>query len=248
MSSTQITPADQSQSQTTGPPIVGNGAVSPGIFDLYQPPGWSMDEMRLADGTTPPHWSTLIKLLGELGPDELTARWEQARRLIHENGVTYNVYGDPRGMERPWQLDLLPVMLSSEEWKRLERGLLQRARLLDLILADLYGPQTLLRDNLLPPALILAHPNFLRPCHDIHVPNRRYLHVYAADLGRGGDGNLWVLGDRTQAPSGMGYALENRIVMSGTLAEAFRDCQIRRLAPFFSYTSSDAHATGTPAP
>lgn len=213
--------------------VSGEVPSAASMFDLYQLPTSSLDEMRRPDGTLHDHWQTLSQLLGDLGPMELTARWEQARRLIHENGVTYNVYGDPRGMERPWQLDALPVMLSLEQWRQMESGLVQRAQLLDLILADLYGPQTLLRDNLLPPALVLAHPNFLRPCHDINVPGRRYLHLYAADLGRGSDGQWWVLGDRTQAPSGMGYALENRIVLSSTLTEAFRECKVRRLAPFF---------------
>jgi hypothetical protein len=90
-------------------------------------------------------WAPLVRGLGELGREQMARRWEQARRLIHENGVTYNVYGDPRGTDRPWELDLLPLLLPRDEWRALEIGLTQRAQLLNLVLADLYGPQRLLR-------------------------------------------------------------------------------------------------------
>src|SRR5260370_23011769 len=100
-----------------------------------------------------PHWSGFLQALTALGLPELTRRWEEAKQLIHENGVTYNVYGDPRGMDRPWQLDPVPLLIAAEEAKAMEAGLVQRARLLEGILADLYGPQRLLREGLLPPEL-----------------------------------------------------------------------------------------------
>ena len=119
------------------------------------------------------------------------------------------------------------------EWARLETGLVQRTTLLNLILADLYGPQTLLDAGLLPPSLVFSNPAFLRPCHGIRVPHGIHLHLHAVDLARLPDGQWWVLADRTQAPSGAGYALENRIVISRSLPETFRDCQVQRLASFF---------------
>ncbi|MFO0804817.1 MAG: circularly permuted type 2 ATP-grasp protein [Gemmataceae bacterium] len=190
-------------------------------------PGSGFDEARW------PHWAPFFASLDELGPAEIAHRWWDAQHLIRENGVTYNVYGDPRGAARPWQLDPIPLLISPEESSFLEAGLVQRGRLLERILADLYGPQTLLKNGLLPPELVFPNPGFLRPCHGIKLPGGRHLHLYAANLGRGADGRWRVLGDRTQAPSGAGYALENRIVMTRTLPEAFRDCRVLRLATFF---------------
>ncbi|MEO0588777.1 MAG: circularly permuted type 2 ATP-grasp protein, partial [Planctomycetota bacterium] len=111
---------------------------------------------------------------------------------------------------------------------------MQRARVLNMVLADLYGPQRLLTEGLLPPELVFAHPHFLRPCHGIAVPGDQHLILYAADLARNPDGSWWVVNDRTQAPSGAGYALENRVVLSRMLPGLFRDCGVRRLATFFA--------------
>ncbi len=191
------------------------------------------DEMLDARGSLREHWRTFSDALENLGHDEFRHRWQEAKDLIRENGVTYNVYGDPRGLDRPWQMDPLPVLIDANEAGIIEAGLIQRCRLLEAILADLYGPQTLLKNGLLPPELVLANPGFLRPCHGLRLPGNRYLHLVAMDLGRGPDGGIRVLGDRTQAPSGAGYALENRIVSSRMLPEVFRDCRVQRLALFF---------------
>ena len=109
-------------------------------------------------------------MLDSLGVEELTRRWEQARRLIHDNGVTYNVYGDPQGMQRPWELDAVPLVIAPEEWERLAAALVQRVQVLNALLADVYGPQKLLSTGLLPPELVFAHPDFLRPCHNVRLP------------------------------------------------------------------------------
>jgi uncharacterized circularly permuted ATP-grasp superfamily protein/uncharacterized alpha-E superfamily protein len=199
----------------------------------YTPAKDVWDEMLIAPGEPRPHWIPVVRWLRGQGRNELARRWEQGQRLIHENGVTYNVYGDPRGMHRPWELDAVPLVVSSGEWARLDRALAQRARLLNLVLADLYGSQHLVRDGLLPPERIYANPAFLRPCHGVAFPGGIALHVYAADLARAADGRFWVIADRTQAPSGAGYALENRIVVSRTLPEIFRECRVQRLAAFF---------------
>ena len=200
----------------------------------YHPPPAGFDEAADPATGPRPHWHRFFRALDDLGHVELGRRWRDAQHLIRENGVTYNVYGDPRGIARPWQLDPVPLLIPPAEAAHLEAGLLQRGRLLELLLADLYGPQRLLRDGLIPPELVYPNPGFLRPCHGIKVPGGRFLHLYAANLGRGADGRWRVLGDRTQAPSGAGYALENRIVMTRTLPEAFRDCRAHRLALFFA--------------
>lgn len=194
------------------------------------------DEMRDGDaaGPTRPHWRTFATRFDALGAPEIEHRWEQAQRLIQENGVTYNVYGDPRGMDRPWALDPVPLLISPEEWRGIEAALIQRAKLLDLVLADLYGPQKLLTEGHLPPELAFANRGFLRPVHGAKVPGGSYLTLYGVDLARSPDGRWWVLGDRTQAPSGAGYALENRTVISRILPLMFRDCRVQRLASFFA--------------
>jgi uncharacterized circularly permuted ATP-grasp superfamily protein/uncharacterized alpha-E superfamily protein len=191
------------------------------------------DEAFDRAGTPRPHWTRFFAALRELGTPELLRRWRDAREFIRGNGVTYNVYGDPDGTDRPWQLDPVPLLLPPEEAAALERGLTQRARLLELVLTDLYGPQQLLKGGFLPPELVYPNPGLLRPLHGVRVPGGRFLHLYAANLGRGADGRWRVIGDRTQAPSGAGYALENRIVMTRTLPEAFAACRVHRLARFF---------------
>src|SRR6202521_3570978 len=191
------------------------------------------DEMSAALGVLRPHWNIFINSLSALGNRELARRWQTARQRIRENGVTYNVYGDPLGMDRPWNLDSIPLMIPPSKWSQLEAGLIQRARLLNLILADLYGPQQLLPGGLLPPALVFASPGFWRPCHGVPVAGNTYLHLLAVDLARGPDGEWWVISDRTQAPSGAGYSLENRIVLAETFPDLFREFQVKRLASFF---------------
>jgi uncharacterized circularly permuted ATP-grasp superfamily protein/uncharacterized alpha-E superfamily protein len=191
------------------------------------------DEMIEPDGSLRPHWRMFVSQLDDLGPEELPRRWEQARRLIRENGITHNVYGDPDGLDRPWNLDMVPLLIPAAEWREISDGLQQRARLLDALLADIYGPAVCVSEGLLPPELLYCNPGFLRACHGISLPRGQWLHLYAADLIRSTDGQFRVLSDRTQAPSGAGYSLENRIVLTGILPTVFRQCNVKRLAPFF---------------
>ena len=197
-----------------------------------------------------PHWKQFLSSLGPIHPDRMVERWEGARRRLRQNGVTYNIYGDPQGIERPWPLDLIPLLVTGDEWRQIEAGVVQRAHLLNALLIDLYGPQTLIRSGRLPASLIYADPAFRRPCHGLSVPGNQYLHFYAVDLARGGDGRWWVLGDRTNTPSGAGYALENRSVVSQVLSETYRYCQVERLNPFFiafrDALSALAPGPGTP--
>jgi len=195
--------------------------------------GISWNEMRGPDGAVRPHWQVLDRALNEFGPGEMWRRWEQARQLIRQHGVSFNVYGDARGLDRPWPLDPVPVVLAPDEFASLAAGLAQRATLLDRLLADVYGPRRVIREGLLPPEVVLAHPGLLRACAGIVPPGGRFLHFYAADLVRAPEGDLRVLADRTQAPAGAGYALENRIVLGRVLPEAFRECHAQRLASFF---------------
>jgi uncharacterized circularly permuted ATP-grasp superfamily protein/uncharacterized alpha-E superfamily protein len=203
---------------------------------LYQSPlryGDAYDELS-ADGVKPrPHWASLMDSLKEIGPEELGRRCAQAERRIRENGITYNIYSDPLGANRPWEIDIVPFLISSDEWRYIESGIIQRARLLNLILEDLYGAQELLSSGRFPAELLYANPAFLRPMVGVRVPPHSYLHMLAIDLARSPDGQWWVLSDRTQAPSGSGYALENRTIVSDVLPNLFSSSNVLRLAPFF---------------
>ncbi|BDT68316.1 hypothetical protein os1_24980 [Comamonadaceae bacterium OS-1] len=204
-------------------------------------------------------WGAFFGQLGANGFAELNHRTEQLQRQIHDNGVTYNVYADPDNPQRPWSLDLFPMIVSPESWKRIEAGVLQRVRVLDRVLADIYGPQQLLARGLLPPALVQGHPGYLRPMHGVQPLGGTHLHITAFDLARGPDGNWWVVSQRTQAPSGLGYLLENRLSISRLFPQAFESMHIQRLASTYrslvdglkrmSPAGKDAHiALLTPGP
>ncbi len=199
----------------------------------YAPGGPYFDEMVETGGEVRGAWRTLADSLRRIGPDGLARRWQQGQRLIRDNGITYNVYGDPHGTDRPWPVDPIPMTIGEAEWARIDAAIAQRASLLNAILGDLYGPQRLLHDGLVPPELVYANPGYLRSCHGVGVPGDTRLHFYAADLARSPDGQWWIIADRAQAPSGAGYALENRMVSTRTLPDVFRQASVRRLARFF---------------
>jgi uncharacterized circularly permuted ATP-grasp superfamily protein/uncharacterized alpha-E superfamily protein len=192
------------------------------------------DEMLADDGRLRPSWRVFFDHLDNATPTQMRQQLDYVRRRILENGVTYNVYANPKGADRPWELDPLPMILSQDEWSAISSAVIQRARLLNALLGDLYGEQRLLRDGNIPPALVYGHSGFLWPCQGIRPPDDIWLHLYAADLARSPDGRWWVIADRTQAPSGAGYALENRGIVSRLFPEKFRELGVLRMAPFFA--------------
>ena len=198
------------------------------------PSGPVWDELVTGTGRLRPHWQRLMGRLAPLDREELAELRDEAGRLLRQNGVAYTIYGDPRPAERPWPLDLLPLLIPAEEWRAIEAGSVQRAALLNAVLADIYGPQRLVAEGLLPPSLLHANPGYLRPSCGVAPPGGIYLHLYAIDLARSGDGRWWVLADRLQAPSGAGYALENRNVVSCVLADSIAGEAVEPIAPFFA--------------
>ncbi|HVI51431.1 MAG TPA: circularly permuted type 2 ATP-grasp protein [Candidatus Sulfotelmatobacter sp.] len=223
---------DERRRTTADQPGSGQEAL-PGAFRLGYPllrGRW--DEMVTGHGALRPHWEPFIEALSALPDQEMQSRWEGAQRLIRENGVTYNVYGDPRGLDRPWQLDPVPLLIAPEEWKSIEAALVQRASLMNHILADLYGNQDMLLEGMIPPALVYANPAYLRPLRHAAVPGGVHLHLYAVDIARDENGQWWVMADRCEAPSGVGYALENRAIVSRTLSDIMRTLPVEPLAPF----------------
>jgi len=208
-------------------------ANSPLLLGNYQPVAGLYDEMFQGDGTVRPHCERFLTEFESLGRVELSQRWEQVERFVRENGMVYHAYGDPSAAVRPWDLDAVPLIISADEWRTVSQGLVQRARLMNQILTDLFGPQTLLSKGLVPPGLVFGNPGFARSFHGQHGSGGRYLHLYAVDLARASDGRWWVVGDRTDSPMGMAYALENRIAVSRMLPSVIHDCQVERLASFF---------------
>ncbi len=186
------------------------------------------------EGQVRRHWQPLIEGLFEDDARAARRAAEFTRRMIVENGITYNVYADRQGRDRPWILDPLPYLVSAPEWKTIEAGVAQRARLLNAVLADLYGRQELLSRGALPAEIPYGHPNFLWPCTNIRPPGDRWLSIYAVDLARAADGRWWVLADRTQAPSGPGYALENRQIVRRAFPHLAQSMEVRPLGAFFA--------------
>jgi uncharacterized circularly permuted ATP-grasp superfamily protein len=204
-------------------------------------------------------WSQFFESCSSDGLGPLGQRSTSLARQIRDNGVTYNVYADEGGPQRPWSLDLFPLILSPQSWQQIETGVKQRVRVLDHVMADVYGEQQLLKLGLLPPALVQGHPGYLRPMHGVKPVGGTHLHIAAFDLARGPDGNWWVISQRTQAPSGLGYLLENRLAVSRLFPQAFDTLQVQRLAGTYralmdsikqmSPAGNDAHiALLTPGP
>ena len=181
-------------------------------------------------GPVAPAWSSFFNFLGAEGFQDLNHRTTNLRRQIRDNGVTYNVYADANGPQRPWSLDLFPLIISPEDWALIDTGIQQRTRLLNRIMADVYGPQNLLKQGLLPAALVQGHPGYLRAMQGVQPAGGIFLHIAAFDMARGPDGAWRVVSQRTQAPSGLGYLLENRSSISMLFPEAFQAMQVQRLA------------------
>ncbi|PJI96378.1 putative circularly permuted ATP-grasp superfamily protein [Acidovorax sp. 69] len=175
-------------------------------------------------------WADFFDQMGPEGFQDLDRRMQSLQRQVRDNGVTYNVYADADGPQRPWSVDLFPLILSQGDWAHIERGVQQRARLLDRVMADVYGPQELLRRGLLPSALVQGHPGYLRAMHGVQPVGGTHLHIAAFDMARDAQGDWWVVTQRTQAPSGLGYLLENRLLISRLFPEAFRQMHVQRLA------------------
>jgi uncharacterized circularly permuted ATP-grasp superfamily protein/uncharacterized alpha-E superfamily protein len=188
------------------------------------------DELHDTNGSLRPHWKTFFNQLGPSGLTDLDQRTTEVTRQVRENGITYNIYADEFGPQRPWSLDLFPLIINSDSWQEIQSGVLQRAKLLELITKDVYGSQSLLKEGLIPPALIYGHPGYLRSMFGANFNQRKYLHIIAFDLARSPDGNWSVLSQRTQAPSGLGYLLENRNLIARQFPNAYEEMQIAPLA------------------
>ncbi len=202
------------------------------LLGSYHPLPGVYDEMVDSAGQVRPHWRAFVDRLSAEGAEALQQRFNTADRYLKESGVFYRVYDDAAA-ERPWALSHVPVLISPEDWAVIEAGVIQRARLIEAFLADAYSGGRKLSALGLPASLVTGSADFLRPLVQTDQPLPRQLHFYAVDIGRSPNGDWWVLRDRTQAPSGAGFALENRIALSRAMSDVFRAFDLHRLAPFF---------------
>lgn len=204
------------------------------LLSAYRPAPGRHDQLLDETGEVRPIWAGFLDNLAALSADERADRLAIADRYIAQSGLVHRVYNDADAAERKWPISHMPVMVSPEEWAFLEKAVIQRAELLERLLADIYGPGRLFQEGLLPTSAVVGSGDFLRPVHGAEPRGKRFLRIYAADIGRGPDGRWWVLSDRTQAPSGLGYAVENRIAVTRAFSEGYNAHQINRLAGFFS--------------
>ena len=204
------------------------------------------DELSDALGQVRPLWKTFFSYLGTAGVKDLSASSETIKRVIQQNGITYNVYADEQEQSRPWSLNPLPLLIGPKEWKGIATSLQQRAKLLNAILQDVYGKQHLLQDGYLPAALVLGNPGYLRSMHGVTPLGGIYLHVVAFDIARDPEGRWWVIGQRTQSPSGLGYVLENRLIVSRLFPEAYREMRVQHIASSYKRLLDSMKVTAAP--
>ena len=204
------------------------------IFEGYKDDLKGYDELINSDLEINENWTKLLKNIQTIGSDEFDQLQSEIDWLMDENGVTYNVYNDPNGLNRPWELNAIPFIIHENEWVNIEKGIQQRAELLNLILKDIYGERKLIKSKIVPPEVFYEHRGFLRRCDQIKYATPKNLLIYSAEISRGPDGRMWVVNDRTQAPSGMGYALENRVTTSRVASELFQDINVKQPSKFFN--------------
>jgi uncharacterized circularly permuted ATP-grasp superfamily protein/uncharacterized alpha-E superfamily protein len=217
------------------------------LIDGYRPLEGVYDELMDETGNPREHWAPVLDGLAEFSPAEIQRRFETADRHLKDSGVFYRVFDDPDGGERSWPLAHVPMVIPDTEWAELSQGLIQRANLLDMILDDVYGEGRLVQEGFLPAAVVAGNPEYVRALADVKVRDGRRLSFYSADIGRGPDGRWWVLQDRAQAPSGAGYALENRIALNRAFPDLRRTLNVEHLAPFFqAYRAGLARLAGRP--
>ncbi|MDD5336135.1 MAG: circularly permuted type 2 ATP-grasp protein [Rhodoferax sp.] len=211
--------------------------AAPGHFDELRGSSTPVADATDSDATglmagdlkLTPAWAQFFDTLPDPGPLELNRRWASLGSQLGDNGAAYNVYTGQGGSQRPWPLGLFPLLIEPDSWQQIESGVLQRVRLLEQVMADTYGPQQLLARGLLPPALVQGHPGYLRAMHGVKPVGGNYLHIAAFDLARGPDGHWSVLAQRCQAPSGLGYLLENRRAIAAQFPQAFQALQVQHL-------------------
>jgi uncharacterized circularly permuted ATP-grasp superfamily protein/uncharacterized alpha-E superfamily protein len=208
----------------------------------YAPLPGIPDEFVDDRGRSRPHWRRMLSALAEYEPNEIQQSFATADRRIRNRGLSYRVAGERD--ERVWPISRMPLLLTEEEWRGIADGVAQRAELLERVLADVYGAGRLVAEGALPPAAFTGSKDYIAAMRGVRPPGGRWLRLYAVDIGRGPDGSWWALSDRAQAPSGCGYALENRLVVSQAFPDLYAQLNVERLAPFFRSLSAGLKSSG----
>ena len=201
------------------------------IFDSCKEES-SFDEMFDTKCGIRPHWTDIINGLDNAGIKQLELKQLEIDWRLEDNGVTYNIYNDPEGTNRRWNLDPIPLVLTSSEWDEISKGLKQRAKLLNLIFKDLYTEQKLIKEGIIPAEIIFGHKGFIPEVFNFENIDYYSMRFYATDISRGPDGKFWVINDRTQSPSGLGYAVENRLTMNSICDDLYPNVKILKMANF----------------
>ena len=190
------------------------------------------DEMFDKECNVKPHWKEIYDNLERVGIKQLEQKQTEIDWRLEDNGVTYNIYNDPEGTNRRWNLDPIPFVLENEEWEEISKGLKQRAKLLNLIFKDLYTEQKLIKEGIIPAEIIFGHKGFIPEVFNFENTDYYTMKYYAADISRGPNGKFWVISDKTQSPSGLGYAIENRLTMNSILNDLYPKVEILKIAKF----------------
>jgi len=198
------------------------------------------NELRSEDGNVRNHWQYLHDAWTNMGSKELSARETSLLSLLRENGVTYNIYAEKH--EKDWPLDILPLVIPSSEWSLLERGVIQRAELQSLLFQDLNGARRLVTEGILPPEFIFSHPEWLPSAVPSEVGRISHIPWVGVDLTRSANGQWRVLADRVQNPSGAGYALQNRVLLSKVFPSLYREAGVHRLVHWFRALRAELRA------
>ncbi len=220
---------------------VASGSVASG----YATAG-AFDELIAADGNVAPHWETVLAGLDALSHQQRLERIERINARVRETGIAHDLFADPSRNLQPWRLDLVPLVFQAKAWAEIEAAVIQRARLLEAMLADIYGPQETLQRGLIPPELIFNDPTYLRACQNV-APAAGRIQFFATDLARGPDGSWRVVDTHVETPAGIGYALANRGVLTQVSGDIFSASKAMRLAPFFQQMQEAlGHRIGRP--
>lgn len=218
--------------QTTSQPGIELNSVSDDL-SAYQPPPNTYDEFRDTDGVRP-KWSLLVDSINSFSVETRSKLWERADEFVHDNGVTYNVFQGDESASRPWEMDLFPFVFSRDEWASIQRGVTQRTQLLNAIVNDIYGSQSLIRSGLVPPEIVFANPGYHRAFHDLPRSTASTIALCGYEIARSPKGRWYAMADRFDAPMGAGYVLENRLAIARTLPHVIQRAEVQRLAPFFA--------------
>lgn len=202
------------------------------LFDNYAQQS-SLDEVYDGNMQIRDHWKGIIGLIEAAGIETLEKIHQEIRWHLQDNGVAYNGYNNPDDeVNRTWKLDPIPLVITEDEWSQVRAGLKQRATLFNLIFRDIYGEQKLIKENILPAEVIFSHKGYIKEAYNFGYKDNFNLYFYATDLARGPDGKLWIMNDRTHSPSGLGYTVENRLIMNIISKTLYEGIEVKRLADF----------------